>query len=90
MSLASFYLSEASRLCGNPEYSNAISQTEALRNRLFANWPYDNIVLSEITNRGPRSVRISPATKGALTALVEHPWAVPLETGTVVRSSKRG
>ena len=89
ITLARYYLSEASRLANAANVSVEIDKAEKLRKWLLESWPHPEITSREVVRLGPNSLRESPKAKAALAILEEHGWLVPLETGTVVRNASR-
>ena len=89
ITLARYYLSEASRLSNAANVSAEIDKAETLRQWLLGAWSHSEITTREVVRLGPNSLRESPKAKAALAILEEHGWLVPLEPGTVVRGTPR-
>ena len=87
--LAQFYLTEAARLADAAAVSPKIDQAEKLRKWLLEKWKKPEILVSEILQFGPNSLRESPKAKAALAYLEEYGWVVRLESGSVVRGKPR-
>ncbi|WP_394227583.1 hypothetical protein [Paracoccus marcusii] len=84
ITLARFYLKEASRLAGAANLSGEIGRAEALRKWLREKWTKRHVTVRDVLQRGPGSLRESPKAKAALRILEEHGWLTPLEPGTIV------
>ncbi len=89
ITLAQFYLSEASRLASAATVSVEIDRAEALRKWLLENWPHPEVTTRDVVQSGPSALRESPKARAALGILEKHGWLVPLEAGTVVRGAAR-
>lgn len=89
ISLAQFYLSEASRLADAAMVSIEIERAELLRIWLLDNWHEPEILPREIMQYGPNSLRESPKMKAALALLIEHGWLSKLPEGELIRGSNR-
>ena len=89
ITLAQFYLSEASRLASAATVSEEIDRAERLRKWLLENWSEPHVLLRDVVRLGPNQLRESPKAKAALILLEQHGWIARLEPGTVVRGSKR-
>ena len=89
ITLAQFYLSEASRLASAATVSAEIDKAEALRRWLLESWAHPEIMLRDVVRLGPNALRESPKARAALGTLEKHGWLVPLEAGTVVRGAAR-
>ena len=89
ISLAQFYLSEASRLASAALVSEKIDNAEKLRKWLLETWPHDDVTLREVVNRGPNALRESPKALGALEVLQVHDWLKANEAGTLIRGAHR-
>lgn len=84
ITLARFYLREASRLAGAANLSAEIGRAEALRKWLREKWTKPEVTVRDVLQRGPGSLRESPRARAALRILEEHGWLTPLEQGTIV------
>jgi len=89
ITLAQFYLSEASRLADAAAVSVEIDRAEALRVWLLDGWPHSEIMARDVVRLGPNALRESPKARAALGILEKHGWLVPLDPGTVVRGAAR-
>ena len=89
ITLAQFYLSEASRLADAAAVSVEIDRAEALRVWLLERWHEPEIMARDVVRLGPNALRESPKAKAALGILQSHGWIVPLKAGTVVRGAAR-
>ncbi len=89
LTLAQFYLSEASRLASAAIVSTAIDQAEKLRKWLCNNWQHSEITVREVVQYGPNALRESPKARAALVLLANHGWLVPLVEVSVVRGVAR-
>jgi len=89
IALARYYLSEAHRLADAALISVKIEQAELLRMWLMHTWFEPEVLLSNVMQKGPNSLRESPTAKAAIAILVEHGWLVPLPVGVKVRGKHR-
>ncbi|MCF3594184.1 DUF3987 domain-containing protein [Rhodobacteraceae bacterium LMO-12] len=89
ITLAQFYLGEASRLASAATVSAEIDRAEKLRKWLLESWAEPEVVPREVLQYGPYVLRDSPKATAALTVLERHGWLVPLEPGAVVRGAAR-
>ncbi|MCL3880766.1 YfjI family protein [Marivita sp. GX14005] len=89
ITLAQFYLSEASRLASAATVSAEIDKAEALRRWLLESWEHPEIMVRDVVRLGPNALRESPKARAALGILEKHGWVVRLEAGTVVRGASR-
>ena len=89
ITLAQFYLSEASRLASAATVSVEIDRAERLRKWLLENFTETEVLVRDVVRRGPNPLRESPKAKAALILLEQHGWIARLESGAVVRGSKR-
>lgn len=89
ITLAQFYLSEASRLASAAIVSVEIDRAEALRHWLLKGWRKPHVMVRDVVQFGPNALRESPKAKAALNVLAAHNWLVPLEPGTVVDGAAR-
>jgi hypothetical protein len=89
ITLAQYYLSEASRLADAAAVSVEIDRAEALRIWLLDVWPHSEIMTRDVVRLGPNALRESPKARAALGILESHGWIAALEPGTVVRGAAR-
>ena len=89
VALAKFYLSEASRLASAAIISNEINNAEKLRRWLLERWAETEVLVRDVVQLGPNSLRETPKARAALGILEKHGWLVALEAGTVVREAAR-
>ncbi|MFD0979299.1 YfjI family protein [Tropicimonas aquimaris] len=90
ITLAKFYLSEASRLANAATVSAEIQRAEALRKWLLESWPHPDILVRDVLRLAPiRALRESPAARSSIDILERHGWLVPLPQGTEVRGASR-
>ena len=87
--LADFYLSEASRLANAALVSAEIDNAEKLRRWLLEIWKEGEVMLRDVVQSGPNSLRESRKARAALLILEKHGWIVALQAGTMVRGSCR-
>lgn len=89
ITLAQFYLSEASRLASAATVSGEIDRAEALRKWLLEGWTETEVLVRDVVRLGPNPLRESPKARAALGILERHGWLVALDPGTVVRGAPR-
>jgi Protein of unknown function (DUF3987) len=89
ITLAQFYLSEASRLASAATISAEIDRAEMLRKWLLESWPHPDVMARDVVQLGPNALRETPKARGALGVLEKHCWLVRLEEGAVVRGAAR-
>ena len=89
ITLAQYYLSEASRLASAAIVSAEIDRADNLRKWLLESWPESEIMVRDVVRLGPNPLRESPKARAALGILEKHGWLVRLEAGTVVRGAAR-
>lgn len=89
ITLAQFYLAEASRLASAATVSAEIDRAETLRRWLASAWEHPEVMVRDVVRRGPNPLRESPKARAALGLLASHGWLVPLEAGAVVRGAAR-
>ncbi|SFU00027.1 YfjI family protein [Sedimentitalea nanhaiensis] len=89
ITLAQFYLTEASRLASAATVSVEIDKAEALRKWLLEIWPHPDVMARDVVRRGPNPLRESPKARAALRILEKHGWLVRLDAGAVVRGAAR-
>jgi len=84
ITLAQFYVSEASRLAEASKVSVEIRIAEKLRNWLLEEWPHSHILTATVVRRGPNSLRNSITVKAAFKLLEEHGWLMKNDEGTIL------
>lgn len=89
ITLAQFYLNEASRLASAATVTAEIDRAEKLRRWLLESWPHPEVLPRDVVRFGPNPLRESPAARAALAVLERHGWLVKLEPGTAVRGAAR-
>jgi hypothetical protein len=90
ITLADFYLGEASRLADAATVSVEIERAEALRVWLLTRWEHPEILPSEILRHAPiTALRECPAARAAIAILVKHGWLVALPQGPTIRGAVR-
>lgn len=89
ITLAQFYLSEASRLASVATVSAEIDKAEMLRRWLLESWPHPEIMVRDVVRLGPNALRESPRARAVLGILEKHGWLVRLESGAVIRGAAR-
>lgn len=90
ITLAQFYLAEASRMAEAATVSAEIDKAERLRKWLVEAWPDLEILPGDILQRAPgRRLRDRQAVKKAISVLMEAGWLIPLENGAEVRGVRR-
>lgn len=90
ITLAAFYLGEASRLSDAATVSAEVEKAEALRKWLLTRWQHPEVLPRDVLRLAPiRALRESPAAKAAIAMLVKHGWLVALPEGTEVRGKVR-
>ena len=89
VALAKFYLSEASRLASAAIVSTEIDNAEKLRRWLLESWAETEVLVRDVVQMGPNSLRETPKARAALGILEKHGWLVALESGAVVREAAR-
>ena len=89
ITLAQFYLSEASRLASAATVSAEIDKAEALRKWLLESWPHPDVVARDVVRLGPNPLRESPKARAALGILERYGWLVRLDAGAMVRGAAR-
>ncbi|WP_347918186.1 YfjI family protein [Paracoccus marcusii] len=87
--LAQFYLGEAQRLAEAGLVSEETTKAEQLRLWLLDKWQHDEVVPSDILNKGPNGLRERARLKKPLELLVKSGWLAPLLPGTEVRGISR-
>lgn len=89
ITLAQFYLAEASRLASAATVSAEIDKAEALRKWLLECWTHPDVMARDVVQKGPNALRETPKARAALGILEKHGWLVLLDAGTVVRGAAR-
>lgn len=89
ITLAQFYLSEASRLASAANISAEIDKAEALRKWLLESWTHPDVMARDVVQFGPNTLRETPKARAALGILERHGWLVPLDPGALVRGAAR-
>lgn len=89
ITLAQFYLTEASRLASAATVSAETDRAETLRRWLLESWPHPEVTSADVVNRGPNQLREAVKAHAALSLLERHGWLVPLEPGAMVRGKAR-
>jgi len=89
ITLAQFYLAEASRLASAATVSAEIDRADTLRLWLLESWAEAEVLARDVVQYGPNALRETPKAKAALGLLAGHGWLLPLEAGTVVRGTAR-
>jgi len=89
IALARYYLLEARRLADAAVISEKIEEAELLRKWLMHTWFEPEVLLSDVMQKGPNSLRESPKAKAAIAILKNHGWLVPLPVGAEVRGKHR-
>ena len=89
ITLAQFYLSEASRLASAAAVSAEIDKAETLRRWLLESWPHPDVLTRDVVQMGPNALRETPKARAALGILEKHGWLVRLDAGAVVRGAAR-
>jgi len=89
ITLAQFYLFEASRLASAATVSAEIDKAEALRKWFLESWPHPDVMTRDVVQFGPNALRETTKARAAIGILEKHGWLVPLEAGTVVRGAAR-
>lgn len=89
VALSRYYLSEALRLADAAVISEITEQAEMLRLWILDHWAKHYILLSDIVQFGPASLRDSSRVKPLLEILVESGWLVQLPVGSKVEGKRR-
>ncbi|QFT60464.1 hypothetical protein FIU94_16665 [Sulfitobacter sp. THAF37] len=89
ITLAQFYLSEASRLASAATVSAEIDKAENLRRWLLESWEHPDVMARDVVQFGPNALRETPKARAALGILEKHGWLVRLAGGTMVRGAAR-
>lgn len=87
--LAQFYLTEAQRLAEAGLVSDDTAKAERLRQWLLESWPHDEVLPSDILNKGPNALRERAKLAGPLAMLVKTGWLAALPQGAEVRGAAR-
>jgi hypothetical protein len=89
ITLAQYYLSEASRLASAATVSVEIVRAETLRRWLLESWSHPDVLPRDVVQFGPNALRDTKKVRLALSILEQHGWLVPLEPGSLVRGKRR-
>lgn len=89
ITLAQFYLTEASRLASAATISAEIDKAETLRRWLLESWSGPEVLVRDVVRLGPNSLRESPRARAALGILEKHGWLMRLDAGALVRGAAR-
>ena len=89
ITLAQFYLSEASRLASAANVSAEIDKAESLRRWLLERWEHPDVMARDVVQFGPNDLRETPKARAALGILERHGWLVRLNAGAIVRGAAR-
>ncbi len=89
ITLAQFYLSEASRLANTAMISADIANAETLRLWLAEAWEHPDIMARDVVQSGPNKLRETRKARAALGVLEKRGWLVRLDKDTVVRGASR-
>ena len=89
ITLAHFYLSEASRLASAATVSAEIDKAENLRRWLLESWPHPDVMARDVVQMGPNALRETSKARAALGILEKHGWLVRLDGGALVRGAAR-
>ena len=90
ITLAQFYLSEASRLADEAVIAKDFKQAEILRKWLLDTWKEPHILPNDIVQKAPiRALRNRRATNKTISTLVEAGWLLKMDNSIVVRGKQR-
>ena len=90
ITLAQFYLSEASRLADEALIAKDFKQAEILRKWLLDTWKEPHILPNDIVQKAPiRALRNRQATNKAIATLEEAGWLMPMDSSIMVRGKHR-
>lgn len=89
VTLSQFYLGEAKRLAESGAVSIETENAELLRRWLLESWPHQEVIPSEIFNKGPNALRERKKLNAPLAMLVKSGWLTQLPEGTEVRGISR-
>ena len=89
ITLAHYYLLEASRLAKSAIVSTQIQESERLREWLFKVWKKPYIIASDILQFGPNKLRDIKLVRKAIQPLVENGWLIQTEPNFVVDGKMR-
>ena len=88
--LAQYYLLEALRLSDEAAISVKTDAAEKLRVWLQETWSDDEILLSDVLQKGPHpSLRERSSALEAVNTLIDAGWLIGLPDGSIVRGKKR-
>ena len=87
--LSQYYLKEAKRLAAAGTVSSATARAEKLRQWLIEKWPEQEVLVSDIVQKGPAQLRETKVVQAALGILESHGWVVRLPAGSIVRGAAR-
>lgn len=89
ITLAQFYLSEASRLASAATVAAEIDKAETLRRWLLESWEQPDVMARDVVQFGPNALRETPKARAALGILEKHGWLMRLDAGAVVCGAAR-
>ena len=90
ITLAQFYLSEASRLADEAVIAKDFKQAEILRKWLLDTWKEPHILPNDIVQKAPiRALRNRGATNKVIKILVEAGWLILMDESIIVRGKQR-
>jgi hypothetical protein len=90
ITLAQFYLSEASGLADEAVIAKDFKQAEILRKWLLDTWKEPHILPNDIVQKAPiRALRNRQATNKAIATLVEAGWLLKMDNPIMVRGKQR-
>ena len=90
ITLAQFYLSEASRLADEALIAKDFKQAEILRKWLLDTWKEPHILPNDIVQKAPiRALRNRRTTNKAIATLVEAGWLLQMDNSIMVRGKQR-
>ena len=90
ITLAQFYLSEASRLADEAVIAKDLKQVEILRKWLLDTWAVPHILPNDIVQKAPiRALRNRREANKAIITLVEAGWLIPMDQPIMVRGKTR-
>lgn len=89
ITLAQYYLGEALRLADAALVSAEIERAERLRKWLDDSWSEPEILVRDVLQLGPNSMREAPKARAAIALLERYGHLIALTAGTVVRGAAR-
>ena len=90
ITIAQFYLSEASRLADEAVIAKDFKQAEILRKWLLDTWTEPHILPNDIVQKAPiRALRNRRTTNKAIATLVEAGWLLQMDIRIMVRGKQR-